>query len=467
MLTTKYIKTEVGKLIFTAYTYYKLLPVIITPAGMKMPIRIRFTRAVELNGRPISIISEALGGTNVDNCPHACVARPCGPLAKCVPHLENYECQCNPTNALCNKAEELSSESISMVQLVKSTKSTAVNKITKGFVPDNTTPYPIEYATESSNSHSGLVLSNITDYKKQPATTHVVGRYMSVDNEQLLKEDRQQNDEKLKKIYGIKNSKNKKAITYKSDRMSAGSSDGEYMTEAQINDETGMNFYSEDDVLTTKELIDDMERIMKNGEHIRAEERHKTTKYVKKNHGACFTGADSYFHYNDAETMREIISYKIDLNLRFKTHSTNGLILWTGRHSALEDDDYLSLGIENGYLHMRYNLGSGEVNIVYNSTRVSDGLWHRIRALRSLQEGTLEVDGGRTVVKRSPGKLRQLNTDTGLYVGGMPEVTFYTRRRYLSGIVGCISEIVLTGELRLSLNPETLGTAHNVEPGIF
>lgn len=49
----------------------------------------------------------------------------------------------------------------------------------------------------------------------------------------------------------------------------------------------------------------------------------------------------------------------------------------------------------------------------------------------------------------------------------MPDVLYYTRRRYASGIVGCISEIVLTGELRLSLDPETLGTAHNVEPGIF
>ena len=34
------------------------------------------------------------------------------------------------------------------------------------------------------------------------------------------------------------------------------------------------------------------------------------------------------------------------------------------------------------YLHLRYNLGSGEINIKYNSTKVSDGLWHRVRALR-------------------------------------------------------------------------------------
>lgn len=103
------------------------------------------------------------------------------------------------------------------------------------------------------------------------------------------------------------------------------------------------------------------------------------------------------------------------------------------------------------------------------------------------------MDGGQAVSKRSPGKLRQLNTDTGLYVGeyypwekkikmicatiikinelvfagGMPDIMYYTRRRYYTGVIGCISEIVLGGELRLSLDSETLGTAHNVEPGMF
>lgn len=127
--------------------------------------------------------------------------------------------------------------------------------------------------------------------------------------------------------------------------------------------------------------------------------------------------------------------------------------------------------------------------------------------IRNLQDGSIEVDSGKAVSKRSPGKLRQLNTDTGLYVGvypflnfhsilnglhqailivlvngirliffiifksfsigGMPDIMYYTSRRYYSGIIGCISEIVLGGELKLSLDPETLGTAHNVEPGYF
>jgi len=36
---------------------------------------------------------------------------------------------------------------------------------------------------------------------------------------------------------------------------------------------------------------------------------------------------------------------------------------------------------------------------------------------RNSQEGYLEVDGRKTATLRAPGKLRQLNTDTGLYVG--------------------------------------------------
>lgn len=52
-----------------------------------------------------------------------------------------------------------------------------------------------------------------------------------------------------------------------------------------------------------------------------------------------------------------------------------------------------------------------------------------------------------------------------LITGGMPNTPFYTRQRYINGISGCISEIVLAGELRLNLDAKTLGTAQNVEPG--
>ncbi|XP_055323998.1 uncharacterized protein LOC129578841 [Sitodiplosis mosellana] len=668
---------------------------------------------LEVNGRSIAIISEAVGGTNVDNCLHSCTSKPCGPLAQCVPNLESYECQCNPSNLQCNKAEELSSVQQTRSSLtsfnftgvsdnrssipandknaldstltttlawataavpnsitastqvqtnlheVEKTEAVATAAAAKSAMAQPPPPPPPTIANdrrkyndkviatlglsdttlytkspvlqlsdphaksdrmmvtqdhsdnkrnnnENAESYSGMASGmgnakdseGATDYyyyydddyefddstsdavvnirttpsslamattattmttTAKPTTTtttisttakqltakpmgistdddvtRIFGRYMSIDMEKLLKKEEMMKNKKLKNLHNksvkppkkhyipmpllepqspslvddeveidimlpttkndqptttvkaaiesekqqTTNDKSTNANDQHTTSTSTDASISAAIAAADDDDDDNdddemsgefdvMGFYSNEDVLTTKELIDDMARIMKNGAEIRRNQMNHKTKYVRKSHGACFTGADSYFHYNDAETMKQIISYKIDLNLRFKTHSHNGLILWTGRHTAQVDDDYLLLGIENGYLHFRYNLGSGEVNIVYNTTKVSDGLWHRIRILRNLQDGSIEVDGGVEVSKRSPGKLRQLNTDTGLYVGGMPDIMYYTSRRYYSGIIGCISEIVLGGELKLSLDPETLGLAHNVEPGYF
>lgn len=127
-----------------------------------------------------------------------------------------------------------------------------------------------------------------------------------------------------------------------------------------------MRYRPEDDTIIDEILIDEMDKIMKDGsnddESWKTYQHQSTTmpqddrspvkassEQTQRTHtGACFNGHDSYFHYSDAETMRRIISYQIDLNLRFKTHSNNGLILWSGRHSAQQDDDFLSLGIEEG-----------------------------------------------------------------------------------------------------------------------
>lgn len=82
-----------------------------------------------------------------------------------------------------------------------------------------------------------------------------------------------------------------------------------------------------------------------------------------------------------------IISYRVDINMRFRTSSSNGLLLWSGRQSdPLEDEDanndFLSLALDQGFLTLSYNLGSGEAEVRYNLTRLDDDLWHRIRAVR-------------------------------------------------------------------------------------
>lgn len=282
-----------------------------------------------------------MGGSNVDNCPHACVARPCGPLAKCIPNLESYECQCNPLNAQCNRAEEVSVSQIEdeMRRIyIDSTTITATTQINdeeitttideifietttsaqkqeeeenlikniKSKFDDDNDNYEYYYEDDNKNNENEITKD---DDKQLDDVTRVNGRYMSVDTEKLLRNDKILNKQKK-------------------------------MLAAQpLQPQTDEEFETE------------MEKIMKNPEgklKYVNEVGYNINNYERRDRGACFTGTDSYLHFSDAETMRRIISYQIDLNLRFKTHSIHGLVLWSGRHSALEDDDYLSLGIENG-----------------------------------------------------------------------------------------------------------------------
>ncbi|KAL9700309.1 hypothetical protein quinque_003750 [Culex quinquefasciatus] len=608
---------------------------------------------VDINDRTIAIISEALGGSNVENCPHACVARPCGPLAKCVPNLDSYECQCNPQNKQCNKAEELPPEVIEAPATSKqrvrveekqrvtrryemeeyedeedderTTTVAPTTQVTKSGSGESSEDeyYYYEYDDEDSGTpevrkddvvvkESEKIVLKVERKKEEPEVTTSaeidyedkgqVGAKSSAEDGQSYnsEEDGDSDDDdyddegsnlvesepkknyqkKVEKLSSFDKKPRKFSTVNKVDVSGSSGVANDAQDDAGYNqdyDRNGDRIPYRPDLLVRKAekeqpqprsgrgkqrrpeperdsdideiLIEEMSRIMKNkdeddvGEEddagdvtdvsvddnswsygmgdeelrhagasigpaslddtpeqnliedeeenndgdgdddddddeknkpnleksappteessllqqqqqkerekqVLEQEQHEdevvrkaeaaavATKYKgkyfrRRYQGACFTGTESYFHYSDAETMRRVISYEIDLNLRFKTHSANGLILWTGRHSALEGDDFLSLGVENG-----------------NS-----------------QEGTLKVDGGKPITRRSPGKLRQLNTDTGLYVGGLPAAPFYTRQRYTAGIVGCISELILAGELRLNFDSTILGTAHNVEPG--
>ncbi|EDW02563.1 GH22063 [Drosophila grimshawi] len=583
---------------------------------------------IDINGHSLGIVAEALGGSNIGNCPHACVARPCGPLAECVPQMESYECRCSIYNERCNKAAEVPPEQLPALTMLHNARPLE-GKPHKG-VGESASKHK-NHATKRKNLHKRKTTKAATTTTTPTTTTttalplaavapsneeiedDIIFRFVHstdaapnpVQERQMKQKQQQQQQQKEKqkdqvqllalsgKQHVSKHEHHQKpnAFAHKLIRLPthyesfqtnpdsdiltfddnndwvASLQQQEYtdaMATSQVGNQPRASFNSAEGVADAdadadasgfvfdeslfdasdgtedyqrKQLAQDMKRIMSNThthtykqdqQEQEQEQQHQQEEHqeqqpmatetlysddynddelltpvlksetfvapstpqthtdwsllkkfdlsaehqsqvqsVRKNFGACFAGTDSYFHYNDAETMSQVISYNIDLNLRIKTHSENGVILWTGRQGTTElHDDYLSLGIEQGYLHFRYDLGAGELDIRFNGTKVSDGLWHRVRAIRNSQEGYLEVDGRKTLTLRAPGKLRQLNTDTGLYVGGMPDVAYFTHQRYFSGIVGCISEIVLAGD-KLNFDPNTLGTAHNVETGLL
>lgn len=550
---------------------------------------------IDINGHSLSIISEALGGTNIGNCPHACVARPCGPLAECIPQMESYECRCNAFSTQCNMAAEVPIEELQenkakkkenkekhtingkhTVHLLKHTKEGGHSKLHMSKVPTKSLKAPKTHHTTtsplteriSSSSHrrtehgsrrrqswEALTVEDEVSEKTDDDIIYRDDRGLDEQNyyneeplrskhnkekrkdKQTIKESElwstkhrdsskvhEKDDRQHKNTYNFKLSRlpthyesfqtnpeidiltfdenveveisvdqdkdyeqmqdakqkngkdNNKDIAedlFKQDDLGSLTSvwkndmdegDRRHAHDA-MNEETKSEPFFVDDILFDtksdgaedyhrKELVQDMQRILANGpenptnnkalklvvdeydyenydssqedpskfnrdhkntdndtfsplseldvefsemnddilEPVQTAVEEKATTAtqnkpspttdtqtdwsllkkmklpadhqsqfagVRKNFGACFAGEDSYFHYNDAETMSQVISYNIDLNLRIKSHSPNGVILWTGRQGTTDENaDFLSLGIENGYIteFMCYNL---------------------------------------------------------------------------------------------------------------
>ncbi|XP_073322873.1 pikachurin isoform X2 [Pagrus major] len=158
----------------------------------------------------------------------------------------------------------------------------------------------------------------------------------------------------------------------------------------------------------------------------------------------------SYLTYDNRDIVKRVSGSRTSLFMRFKSTAKDGLLLWRGDSPMRPNSDFLSMGLQDGALIFSYNLGSGPVNIAVNGT-FTDGKWHRVKAVRDGQSGKLTVDDYGAKTGRSPGKMRQLNINGPLYVGGMKEIALHTNRQYIGGLVGCVSHFTLSTDYHLAL----------------
>uniref|UniRef100_A0A3Q2CJK6 EGF like, fibronectin type III and laminin G domains n=1 Tax=Cyprinodon variegatus TaxID=28743 RepID=A0A3Q2CJK6_CYPVA len=158
----------------------------------------------------------------------------------------------------------------------------------------------------------------------------------------------------------------------------------------------------------------------------------------------------SYLTYENRDILKRVSGSRTNLFMHFKSTARDGLLLWRGDSPMRPNSDFISMGLQDGALIFSYNLGSGAANIVVNGT-FSDGKWHRVKAVRDGQSGKLTVDDYGAKTGRAPGKMRQLNINGPLYVGGMKEIALQTNRQYLGGLVGCVSHFTLSTDYHLAL----------------
>ncbi|KAK0045472.1 pikachurin [Biomphalaria pfeifferi] len=174
-----------------------------------------------------------------------------------------------------------------------------------------------------------------------------------------------------------------------------------------------------------------------------------------------FSG-DSYLMYNDSRIVRRVVGGKMDLQLTIRPTDPDGLLFWSGEDLGQRSSrDFFALGFHARRLQLSFNLGSGEALIIYNETNLYDGQWHFIRVQRSKQDAYLEVDKKEIVEGSSPGSYTNLNTDSTVYLGGMPDVLEKTAGRFHRGFGGCISDLKLATDYDVKLVPQAY-TGRNI-----
>ena len=144
------------------------------------------------------------------------------------------------------------------------------------------------------------------------------------------------------------------------------------------------------------------------------------------------------------------ISTTTTITIVFLPKSSTGLILYVG--GGASSADFLSLGLLNGRVQLRYNLGSS-TTIVTSNVVLSLDQWHTVEVSRTLRESVLTVDGSDIVMGMSSGSGTQLNPTGSMFVGG---VNNYEAASAFAGIMigltGCISSLQVQTSIVYTMN---------------
>ncbi|XP_030622895.1 agrin [Chanos chanos] len=129
--------------------------------------------------------------------------------------------------------------------------------------------------------------------------------------------------------------------------------------------------------------------------------------------------------------------HTVRIAMEFRASEMTGILLYNGQ---IGKKDFLSLGLVDGKVELRFNTGSGTCSVV-SKVQIKPGRWHQLVVNRNRRDAMLSVDNEVHIQGRSPPGTDGLNLDTELFIGGVPEdlIQDVKERTSLStGLVGCV-----------------------------
>lgn len=147
--------------------------------------------------------------------------------------------------------------------------------------------------------------------------------------------------------------------------------------------------------------------------------------------------------YLTIENLIGLNNSKVDqtIELTFNTERFNGLLFYQGDLDFTQND-YLMMNLNDGYLEIEWQLGSG-IGLIRSEESLNDGRKHQLIFKRKGQEGQLIVDISNPIFAKSIGSHTQLNADNySVHIGGHKEIEFLNKLRpSIAGFSGCIGNL--------------------------
>ncbi|KPJ12744.1 Pikachurin, partial [Papilio machaon] len=165
-----------------------------------------------------------------------------------------------------------------------------------------------------------------------------------------------------------------------------------------------------------------------------------------------FTGKDSFIHIDDEETMKRLVSYSLDINVRFRAQASHGLLVWTGRARTRDPSDPSDPG------DPRDPSDPSDPRDPSDSHHNGDFLSLAIE--NSVLVFSLEPGNGHRIIFTPFSIFYSARTESRVKARGLPSIELNTMGKYKSGLIGCVSQISLSGDfdipLSLSKLPHTI-----------
>ncbi|XP_070067065.1 basement membrane-specific heparan sulfate proteoglycan core protein isoform X29 [Drosophila virilis] len=124
----------------------------------------------------------------------------------------------------------------------------------------------------------------------------------------------------------------------------------------------------------------------------------------------------------------------------FSTSKPNGLLLWWGQNAGEEftGQDFIALAVVDGFVEYALRLDGEEVVIRNVDTPVDDGQRHIVLVKRADNTAILEVDRISDSGETRPTSKKEMHLPGNVYIGGIPDISSFTGKRYTHNFNGCI-----------------------------